>query len=237
MRKIFWEDPYQTKLSTTVTFVNGAEVLFSETIAYSFSGGQESDIATVNGFPILNSRMDGTDIYYTLPENHGLSANDKIEMQIDWTRRNRLMRLHFACELILVIINRIFAGKYVEDELIPEDIDNVGIVKTGAHIAEDKARIDFKLDENISNLFADILTEYNRIIDSDLPIVTGFFDEVTQHRYWRIEGFATVPCGGTHVRSTAEVGHVELKRECRGKGVERIKITLKDPGRATGMPS
>ncbi len=103
--------------------------------------------------------------------------------------------------------------------LIPEDIDAVGIVKTGAHIAEDKARIEFKLDENISNLFADILTEYNRIIDSDLPIVTGFFDAVTQRRYWRIEGFATVPCGGTHVRSTTEVGHVELKRECRGKGV------------------
>ncbi len=216
--------------------MNGAEVLFSETIAYSFSGGQESDIATANGLPILNSRMDGTDIYYTLPENHGLSVNDKIDMKIDWMRRNRLMRLHFACELILVIINRIFAKKHVEEELIPEDIDNVGIVKTGAHIAEDKARIDFKLDENIAHLFPHILAEYNRIIDADLPIITGFFDEVTQHRYWKIEGLATVPCGGTHVRSTAEVGFVELKRECRGKGVERIKITLKDP-EPTAMPS
>lgn len=229
MLKTFWENPYQTKLSTTVAEVNGTEVLFAKTIAYSFSGGQESDRATVNGIPVLNSIMVGTNIYYTLPENHGLLLNDKVNMEIDWTRRNRLMRLHFACELILVIINRIFSKKPITEELIPEDIDTAGIVKIGAHIAENKARIDFKLDENIANLFPDILTEYNRVIDADLPIVTGFFDEATHHRYWRIEGFATVPCGGTHVRSTAEVGLVELKRECRGKGVERLKITLKDP--------
>lgn len=229
MRKIFWENPYQSKLSTTVVEVNGAEVLFAETIAYSFSGGQESDSATVNGIPVLSSRMSGTNIYYTLPENHGLAVNDKINMEIDWERRNRLMRLHFACELILVIINRIFSRKGIADELMPEDIDNLGVVKTGAHIAEDKARIDFKLNENIANLFPQILSEYNRVIDANFPIVTGFFDEVTQHRYWRIESLATVPCGGTHVKSTAEVGFVDLKRECRGKGIERIKITLKAP--------
>lgn len=229
MRKIFWENPYQTKLSTMVSKVDGDEVLFAETIAYSFSGGQESDSATVNGLPILSSRIHGSDIYYTISENHGLSVNDKVEMEIDWSCRNKLMRLHFACELILVIINRIFASKQIEDELAPEDIDNVGIVKTGAHISEDKARIDFKLDENISNLFPSVLSEYNRIINANVPIITGFIDEVSQHRYWRIEGVALVPCGGTHVRTTAEVGFIELKRECRGKGIERIKITLKDP--------
>jgi hypothetical protein len=26
--------------------------------------------------------MKGTDIYYTLPENHGLSVNDEIDMQL-----------------------------------------------------------------------------------------------------------------------------------------------------------
>jgi Ser-tRNA(Ala) deacylase AlaX len=228
MKKIFWINPYQRTLKTVVSSIVGRELLFKETIAYSFSGGQESDRATVNGLPIVESRMEGNNIFYLLPEEHGLSENQEVIMEIDWERRNRLMRLHFACELILVIVNRLFGNKKPEEELEPEEIDNIGIVKTGAHMSEEKARVDFRLEENISTRFPAILSEYNRIITADLPIVTGFTDEETQRRFWRIPGFATVPCGGTHVRSTAEVGFVDLKRERGGKSVERIKITLKD---------
>ena len=37
-----------------------------------------------------------------------------------------------------------------------------------------------------------------------------------------------VPCGGTHVRSTGEIGAIDLKRDRANKGIERIRITLKD---------
>lgn len=47
--------------------------------------------------------------------------------------------------------------------------------------------------------------------------------------HWRIQNIAKVPCGGTHVNSTAEVGMVKLKRDNAGKGIERIRITLVDP--------
>lgn len=108
MKKIFWENPYQTNLTTTVTAVNGNEILLADTIAYSFSGAQESDKATVNGMPILSSRMDGNLIYYTLPEGHGLIPDNTVTMTIDWPRRNRLMRLHFAAELVLEIVTQKF---------------------------------------------------------------------------------------------------------------------------------
>jgi Ser-tRNA(Ala) deacylase AlaX len=49
MRKVFWDDPYQQQLNTYVVEVVGNEVLFAETIAFSFSGRQESDLAFVNG--------------------------------------------------------------------------------------------------------------------------------------------------------------------------------------------
>jgi Ser-tRNA(Ala) deacylase AlaX len=45
MRKVFWDNPYQQSLTTIVSQVNGNEILFEKTIAYSFSGGQESDKA------------------------------------------------------------------------------------------------------------------------------------------------------------------------------------------------
>src|SRR3990167_5524479 len=106
MKKIFWENPYQTSLTTRVASVNGNEVLVEETIAYSFSGGQESDSAFFNDFQVLGSRMEGPLIFYTLPDGHGLSKSDEVLITIDWERRRRLMRLHFAAELILEIVTQ-----------------------------------------------------------------------------------------------------------------------------------
>lgn len=59
MRKIFWDNPYQSDLETRVVSVDNNYVLFEETIAFSFSGGQESDHAYVNGLPVIASEIDG----------------------------------------------------------------------------------------------------------------------------------------------------------------------------------
>lgn len=209
MRKVFWDDPYQQTLTTKVVSVDGNQVLFESTIAFSFSGGQESDKATINGLTILDSRIEGYQIIYSLEEGHGLHPGDIVTMKIDWPRRYRLMRLHFAAELILELITQRF-----------------GLEKIGAHIAESKARIDFVYNQNISSLFEVILIEYNKIIERDEIIKTNFSDVENQRRFWEIEGFSKVPCGGTHVKSTAEVGFVTLKRKNIGGSKERIEITL-----------
>ena len=211
MQKVFWDNPYQCILTTSVASVSGNRILFEETIAFSFSGGQESDKACVNGINVLNSEIEGNLIYYTLPEGHGLSVGDKVTMEVDWPRRYRLMRLHFAAELILELVTR-----------------KLGIEKIGAHIAETKARIDFFYDKNISSILESLLAEYNEIIIKNAPIRTGFSDIKNQRRYWEIEGFSKVPCGGTHVRSTKEVGVIALKRVNIGGGKERIEIRLMD---------
>jgi Ser-tRNA(Ala) deacylase AlaX len=211
MRKIFWDNPYQHQLMTHVSSVHGNRILFTETIAFSFAGGQESDKAWINGMPVLHSEKEGHLIYYTLPETHGLAVGDQVMMKIDWPRRYRLMRLHFAAELILELVIR-----------------RLNIEKIGAHIAEHKARIDFFYDKNISFIFDSLLTEYHDIIIKDASIKTGFSDRENQRRFWEIEGFSKVACGGTHVRSTAEVGMVALKRVNIGGGKERIEIKLVD---------
>lgn len=211
MKKVFWDNPYQTTLTTHVSSVQDNDLLFDATIAYSFAGGQESDKATVNGIPILSSRMEGNLIFYTLPADHGLLVGDQVVMEIDWPRRSRLMRLHFAAELILEIVTQKF-----------------GFEKVGAHIAETKSRIDFISPESITSKLPEILAAYEEIITKNLPIEKGYSDVATQRRFWRIDGFAQVPCGGTHVDSTGEVGFVKLKREHPGKSIERIEIRLAD---------
>jgi alanyl-tRNA synthetase len=66
----------------------------------------------------------------------------------------------------------------------------------------------------------------NDIIASNLEIITGFEDENSEQRYWAIAGFSRVPCGGTHVRRTGEIGSIRLKRDNIGKGKERVEIYL-----------
>ena len=209
MRKVFWENPYQTHLETRVSSVENNCVLFEETIAFSFSGGQESDTASVNGLTVIHSEIEGDFIYYTLPDGHNLTYGDTVTMEINWPRRYRLMRLHFAAELVLELVTR-----------------ELKLEKIGGHIAENKASIDFSCDKNISFLFEKILSNYNTIILRDQKIKTGFSDIQQQRRFWEIEGFSKVACGGTHVRSTAEVGFIMLKRINIGGGKERIEIRL-----------
>lgn len=66
------------------------------------------------------------------------------------------------------------------------------------------------------------------IVKADKEIISAFSDRENQRRYWEIEGFARVPCGGTHLQKTGEIGDMKLKRKNPGKGKERIEIYLCD---------
>ncbi len=212
VEKTFWSDPYQSRQETRVAGGSGNEVTLAATIFYAFSGGQESDAGTIGGKRVLDARKEGHDIVYTLEDGHGLRAGDAITVEIDWARRYKLMRLHLAAEIIL--------------ELAYQNLP--AIEKIGAHIAEDKARIDFAWTENIAKLFPMMGEKANALVTADHPIISAFSDEANQRRYWEIDGFARVPCGGTHLKRTGEIGPVALKRVNIGKGKERIEIRVAD---------
>ena len=209
-QKVFWSDPYLTKLSTTVATVSGTDITLSETIFFAFSGGQESDIGSIDGEAVLIAQKQGLEIVYTLAESHGLVAGQSVLVEIDWARRYQLMRLHFAAELVL--------------ELFYKNLE--GVNKVGAHIAQDKARIDFAWPESISPLLPMIESAANSIIAANMEIITAFDDEPNERRYWEISGFSRVPCGGTHVKRTGEIGPIKLKRNNKGRGNERVEIYL-----------
>jgi Ser-tRNA(Ala) deacylase AlaX len=208
--KLFWQDPYCTTLDTRIAAVEGDVVRLEETIFYAFSGGQESDAGTIAGRTVLEARKEGSDILYRLEPSHGLKAGDPVTIAIDGARRAKLMRLHLAAEIVL--------------ELAYQNLP--GIQKIGAHIAADKARIDFEWPGNVARLFPMFGEKAAALIAADHPIVSAFSDEANQRRYWEIEGFARVPCGGTHLKRTGEIGAVALKRVNIGKGKERIEIRV-----------
>ena len=64
----------------------------------------------------------------------------------------------------------------------------------------------------------------SRAEPSGSALVVPPLDEQDEQRCWEVEGFARVPCGGTHLRRTGEVGVIDLKRKNIGHGKERIEI-------------
>lgn len=208
--KFFWKDPYLTQLDTFVNSVKDTDITVEQTIFFAFSGGQESDDGTIGDRRVLQARTEGREIVYTLENGHGLKPGDQVSMKIDWGRRYQLMRLHFAAEIVLELV-----------------VQKLGAIrKVGAHIAQDKARIDFEWDENIAKVLPDIQKEALRMIEANQEIISAFSDEEQEKRYWEIKGFAKVPCGGTHLKKTGEIGEIQLKRKNPGKGKERIEIYL-----------
>ncbi len=202
----------QTELETVVEMVSGNQITVAETIFYAFSGGQESDHGTIDGCKVLEARKDGKEIFYTLEETHCLKVGDTVKICIDWERRYKLMRLHFAAEVVL--------------ELVCQRFPNV--VKVGAHIGQDKSRIDFEWDQNISAFIDSLQKDAQDIIDSNQEIFSAFSDEVNERRYWKINEFSQVPCGGTHIKKTGEMGIICLKRVNPGKRRERIEIYVSE---------
>ncbi len=211
-RKVFWDDPYRTTLATRITDIDGRDITLAETIFFVFSGAQESDRGTIANRRVMDAHQEGREIVYTLENTCGLKTGDQVGMAIDWERRYRLMRLHFAAEIVLVLAGRTLAGAR----------------KIGAHIAADKARLDFAWSGNLQPLMEGLLEETMAMISADRDILSAFSDQEQGRRYWEIEGFARVPCGGTHLRKTGEVGGIRLRRRNPGRDKERIEIILAD---------
>lgn len=208
VKKIFWEDPYLTEVETKITSVDNNIITLDKTVAFAFSGGQQSDSGTIGGYGIIEAKKDGKEIFYTIQQGHCLKIDDIVLVKINWEKRYKLMKLHFAAELILELVYQNYNH--------PE--------KIGANITSDKARVDFYWERNISEIFPVLESKVKNLIDSNLDIISDFSDENSERRYWEIIDFAKVPCGGTHLRKTGEIGSISLKRKNLGSGKERIEI-------------
>ncbi|KGK91871.1 alanyl-tRNA synthetase [Desulfosporosinus sp. HMP52] len=213
VKKFFWEDPYRTTLDAKVTSVTDNVITVDRTIAVAFSGGQASDCGTINGYNIIRAEKVGKEIFYTLDGEHDIDLGDEVIIVIDWEKRYRIMKLHFAAEIILELVYQNFG--------YPE--------KIGANISDTKARVDFVWNGNISETFSFLYSEANRLIELNLPITSDFSNVEAEKRYWEVLDFGKVSCGGTHLKTTGEIGPIKLKRDNIGKNKERIEITMVNP--------
>lgn len=229
---LFRDDAYLPETEATVLEINDrGGVILDRTVFYATGGGQPGDAGIIereNGetLPIVTAVYgdDKTRIVHVPAEGAVVpSPGDRVKVKLDWKRRHQHMRIHTGLHLLSVVL--------------PFPV-------TGGSISADEGRLDFDIDGDIPTKES-LEERLNALIDADHLVTTEWItdEELLANpslvktmkvkppmgsgrvRLVRIGDIDLQPCGGTHVRSTAETGRLTIgKIESKGKQNRRVRI-------------
>ena len=230
---LFRSDSYlRTAPARVESLLPDGGIVLDRTIFYASSGGQPGDIGVLEAADgrriaiaaTVHPEGDKTRIAHVPAEGGGpLSPGDEVTAVLDWDRRHRLMRMHTALHLLSVVF--------------PFPV-------TGGSIGAEEGRLDFDIDGEVPPK-EEIEARLNALVAADHPVTQEWItdDELLagpalvktmkvkppigtgRVRLIRIGDIDLQPCGGTHVRSTAEIGRLVIgKMESKGKQNRRVRI-------------
>lgn len=238
--QLYLRDAYLRSFSAVVTAVRGGdgaprEIALDRSAFYPTGGGQPNDRGTIDGVGVVDVRKDGEWVWHTLEGDAAApESGATVQGELDWERRHALMRTHTALHVL--------CGVIWNEWRVPV---------TGGNMEPLSARMDFEFDPLPEGFGARVEQLVNaelaagRAVDvAFLPRDTAVHDEdlirtkvnmipesVPEIRVIDIVGLDRQADGGTHVRTTDEVGRIRvLKTESKGKGNKRIRLEIVDAG-------
>jgi len=232
---LYLKDCYLKEWEAEVKEVNeGKFIVLDRTAFYPRGGGQPNDTGVMvrvsdgKEFRVVFAGKFSGKISHEV-DQEGLQVGDKVNCKLDWERRHKLMRQHTASHILSAIMFK-----------------EAGALITGNQLDMEKSRIDF----NLENFDREKLMEYirmsNEIVRKDLPIkiysvpreeaekdpsmvklAKGLPPIIKEIRIVEIVGFDRQPDGGTHVKSTKEVGELKfVDASNKGKNNRRVYFIL-----------
>ena len=234
--QVFAEDAYARSCEAKVTHAAPGAIQLDRTVFYAAGGGQPGDsgvlkLADGGEIEVLNTVKGegaGEILHLTAEDAPAPAIGTALSAEIDWQRRHKFMRMHTCLHLLCAVIDA---------------------PVTGGQLSEEKGRLDFDLPE-LSLDKAEIEARLNELIAGDAPTATQWISDADlaaqpdlvrtmkvkppsgqgRVRLLEVEDIDLQPCGGTHVKSTAEIGAVTVRKiENKGKHNRRVNITFKEP--------
>ncbi|MEP0323481.1 alanyl-tRNA editing protein [Bauldia litoralis] len=229
---LFRVDAYLPETEATVLAVTDRRgIVLDRTVFFATGGGQPGDAGTL-------SRSDGpavaiatavygddkSEVIHVPGEGEPLpEPGETVKASLDWARRHRLMRIHTALHLLSVVL--------------PFPV-------TGGQIGADEGRLDFDIDGDVPPK-DEIEAALNALVAANHPVSDEWItdDELLANpdmvktmkvkppmgsgkvRLVRIGDIDLQPCGGTHVRTTGEIGALAIgKIQSKGRQNRRVRI-------------
>jgi misacylated tRNA(Ala) deacylase len=229
--ELFCGDAYARSCEAQIAVVVEAGVCLDRTVFYCQGGGQPGDRGRLlldagAALVVVDTVKDGGRIVHRLAEGiRAPAAGTSLVAEIDWPRRHRLMRMHSAMHLLCAAIARPVTGGQVGEQKSRLDFDLQGAAVDQEHITRTIERW-IAEDRPISHCWIDAdeldaRPELVKTMSVRPPRIAG------RIRLVEIDGVDLQACGGTHVRSTAEIGALSVgKVENKGRQNRRIGLTL-----------
>ena len=226
-------DAYLRSCEATVVAASEEGVVLDRTVFYARGGGQPGDTGVLRwdgGEARVRDTVKQAGAVVHVLEGAPPAVGVPVTAEVDWDRRHTLMRTHTALHALSGIVFRDYGAKV-----------------TGGNMEPGVARMDFELDAISQEFGREVEGKLNAALAEDHAVRVSFLpraealadpdlirtkvnlipEHVDPIRVIDIDGLDKQADGGTHVRSTAEVGRVRVaKTESKGKGFKRMRIEL-----------
>lgn len=229
----FRDDAYLRSCTARVTAADARGIWLDRTVFYPMGGGQPGDtgvlrLSSGEAVAILDTvkgALPDEVIHIPAPGSALPEPGAELLAEIDWDRRYRLMRMHTCLHLLCSIVPGAVTGGQVSDGRGRLDFDVPGSSLDKEAIGR---RLNALITEGhsvgprwITDAELEAKPELVRTMSVKPPSGAG------RVRLMEIVGVDLQPCGGTHVRNTAEIGPIAVaKVENKGKQNRRVILAF-----------
>ncbi|MBI3585963.1 MAG: alanine--tRNA ligase, partial [Ignavibacteriales bacterium] len=229
------------ELETTATLVKGGRHLFvlDATPFYGEAGGQVGDKGTMEvdsrTFNVYDTQKVGNLNVHILEESAPAILGQKVRAKVNAERRFSIMRNHTATHLVHAALRKILgthvhqSGSLVAPDHLRFDFAHFSKV-TEQELSDIEALVNDKIKENITlNHHRNIPFEEAKKMGALMFFGDKYGDRVNVVDFGE---FSKEFCGGTHVKSTAEIGYFKFRSEGSvASGIRRIEAVTSDGAR------
>ncbi|MDE3172303.1 MAG: alanyl-tRNA editing protein [Gemmatimonadota bacterium] len=218
--RLYYNDAYLTDFDAMLVEIadGGRRVYLDRTAFYPTSGGQPFDTGTLGGSRVVDVVDEETRIAHLLDAPLDVKAG-RVQAHVDWPRRFDHMQQHTGQHLLSAVLEDLFGWKTVSVHFGPAastlDVDTDAVPHARLVAAEDRANL---------------LIAENRGVTAQMEnaaSATGLRKPTDRTGEIRVVTVADVDrsaCGGTHVRTTGEIGVLLVRRTEKVKQGTRIEF-------------
>jgi alanyl-tRNA synthetase len=216
--RLYYSDCYLTEFRARVVDADdsGKRLYLDRTAFYPTSGGQPFDLGTLDGASVVEVVDDGERVAHVL--DAPLSATE-VDGRVNWRRRFDHMQQHTGQHLLSAVFEELYQMRTLSFHMGAE----VSTIELGA------ASLSAAQIERVEDRCAAIIAEARPVVVTfeDAEAAAGLRKESQRTgtlRIVSIEGLDRSACGGTHVRSTAEIGLVLTRKLDKVRNNVRIEF-------------
>ena len=220
--RLYYTDAYRTEFTATVVDrdAEGTRVYLDESAFYPTSGGQLHDLGRLGNIDVVDVIDEEDRVAHVLASPIGTDAIDRpISGRIDWMRRYDHMQQHTGQHLLSAVFDDLFGARTVS-----------------VHFGAEYSTLDLDAELVTRDQLMKVESRANTIVSEARPVTVAFEDAATATglrkpsdrpgllRIVTIDALDRSACGGTHVRSTAEIGAVLLRSVEKIRKATRIEF-------------